>query len=259
MRREVQARILDPFLARTDFWWMGFGRRGRLNNWSPWCSSTCLSAILLLEEDRGRRAQGVMKVMGILDRFLAGYFPDGGCDEGPSYWTVAGGSLFDCLELLHKRVSGQDRRLRGAAGQRDRPLYLPGPYQRRLLPQLCRLPGEGAPPGGPGLPLWPAYRGREDGRPGLMGLPSGSKPGIGGRRPAARLAECVLLPGDRGSGEAAPCPRRVAGWDPGDGGKRAGGDPTAGCTWQRRAATTTRATTTMMWDSSWSTRTGSRC
>ena len=33
------------------------------------------------------------------------YPDDGGCDEGPSYWERASGSLFDCLELLYD-VSG---------------------------------------------------------------------------------------------------------------------------------------------------------
>jgi hypothetical protein len=99
LRREVKLRILDPFFARGDFWWMG-GGPGRLNNWSPWCCSTCLAAFLLLEEDAARRAAAAAKVMQILDRWLAWYHPDGGCDEGPSYWTVAGGALFDCLELL---------------------------------------------------------------------------------------------------------------------------------------------------------------
>jgi hypothetical protein len=107
MRREVKARILDPFLARDDLWWMGIGRRGRLNNWSPWCSSNCLTASLLVETDAERRAQAVEKAAGIVDRWLAGYFPDGGCDEGPSYWTVAGGSLFDCLELLYSASDGK--------------------------------------------------------------------------------------------------------------------------------------------------------
>jgi hypothetical protein len=107
LRQEVTARILDPFLARDDFWWMGGGDRWRLNNWSPWCGSTCLAAFLLIEQSPERRMTAVAKVMGILDRWLAGYHEDGGRDEGPSYWTVAGGALFDCLELLYSATNGQ--------------------------------------------------------------------------------------------------------------------------------------------------------
>ena len=107
LRREVKARILDPFLEHDDFWWMGRGDRWRLNNWSPWCVSTCLSASLLLEESADRRAAAVLKAMAIADRWLAGYHDDGGCDEGPSYWTVAGGALLDCLELLRWATGGK--------------------------------------------------------------------------------------------------------------------------------------------------------
>ncbi len=106
LRAEVKARILDPFLSHDDFWWMGSSERRRLNNWSPWCVSNCLAASLLLEADQGRRARAVRKAIVILDRFLAGYHADGGCDEGPGYWTVAGGALLDCLELLHGASGG---------------------------------------------------------------------------------------------------------------------------------------------------------
>ena len=107
IEREVKARILDPFLGHDDFWWMGLNRGTHwLNNWSPWCSSTCLTAFLVLEEDETRRAAAVMKAMGIVDRWLATYHPDGGCDEGPSYWTVAGGALCDCLQLLSSATHG---------------------------------------------------------------------------------------------------------------------------------------------------------
>jgi len=106
LRHELRQRILDPFLTRTDYWWMGMHSDRPMNNWSPWCTSNCLSAILLHEEDAGRRAQGVAKALWILDRFLAGYHPDGGCDEGPGYWSQAGASLFDALELLYGASNG---------------------------------------------------------------------------------------------------------------------------------------------------------
>jgi hypothetical protein len=106
LRVAVEARLLEPFLNRDDFGWMGAGR-WRLNNWSPWCTSTCLAALLLLEQDDARRGAAVAKALQVLDRWLSWYHPDGGCDEGPSYWTVAGGALFDCLELLARASGGK--------------------------------------------------------------------------------------------------------------------------------------------------------
>jgi hypothetical protein len=108
IRHEIRLRILEPYLIYDDFWWMGLAQHDRpVNNWNPWCNSNCLTAFLLLEEDTERRIQAVAKCLKSLDRFLDGYHADGGCDEGTSYWGVAGGSLFDCLELLYMASQGQ--------------------------------------------------------------------------------------------------------------------------------------------------------
>ena len=101
---EVQRRILGPNLDRNDFWWMGFNRQ--VNNWNPWICSNWLTAALLLEKEPQRRIAAVDKIMRCLDNFLNGYTDDGGCDEGPTYWGRAGGSLFDCLELLESATGG---------------------------------------------------------------------------------------------------------------------------------------------------------
>jgi hypothetical protein len=103
---EVQWRILKPYVQDDGFLWMGFVRRP-VNNWNPWCNSNCLSALLLLEPDPDIRTRGVAKGLRSLDCFLADYQADGGCDEGPSYWGMAGGSLFDCLELLRLATAGR--------------------------------------------------------------------------------------------------------------------------------------------------------
>ena len=41
-----------------------------------------------------------------MDSYLNSLGEDGGCDEGPSYWFAAGGSVYDCLELLHMASNG---------------------------------------------------------------------------------------------------------------------------------------------------------
>ena len=78
-----------------------------MNNWTPWICSNWITATLLIETDERRRAETVQKAMRSIDRFLDGYHEDGGCDEGPSYWGHAGGSLFECLELLHSASAGR--------------------------------------------------------------------------------------------------------------------------------------------------------
>ena len=106
--REVDQRILTPYLARDDFSWMGFSAPDRRpNNWNPWVNSNVLAAALLLETDETRRLEIVHKVLRSLDNFLVPYPADGSCDEGPSYWGRAGASLFDNLELLHNATDGR--------------------------------------------------------------------------------------------------------------------------------------------------------
>jgi hypothetical protein len=103
---EVDRRINAVNLDRNDLWWMGLTEK-RVNNWTPWICSNWLATVLVLEQDPERRAGSVYKIMQCLDRFLDEYTDDGGCDEGPSYWGRAGGSLFDCLELMHSATRGK--------------------------------------------------------------------------------------------------------------------------------------------------------
>ena len=106
IEREIIHRILTPCLQRDDFWWLGFKGR-HVNNWNPWINSNWLSCALLIEPDNRRRIQAVAKILRSLAVFTDSYPDDGGCDEGPSYWTRAGASLFDNLDLLHRATRGR--------------------------------------------------------------------------------------------------------------------------------------------------------
>lgn len=107
IKLEIDRRVLTPCLERDDFWWMGWHRDNRpVNNWNPWCCSTWLACVLLLETDPDRRVRAVHKIMRILDIFIDHQPADGGCDEGPAYWARAAGSLFECLDLLHTATNG---------------------------------------------------------------------------------------------------------------------------------------------------------
>jgi hypothetical protein len=113
MIAETNRRILTPYLEHTDWGWMGFNWRNRsgymrpVNNWNPWINSNIISCALLLEKDPQRRIRILHKTMNSIDNFTQPYPPDGGCDEGPSYWGRAAASLYDCLELLYQASNGK--------------------------------------------------------------------------------------------------------------------------------------------------------
>ena len=102
LRKELQERELDPYMACTHFWWMGFEitSANTMNNWNPWCNFNALTSFLLLENDKDVLAKAVYKTMQSVDLFLNHVKADGGCDEGPSYWGHAAGKLYDYLQML---------------------------------------------------------------------------------------------------------------------------------------------------------------
>ncbi|MBQ8401166.1 MAG: heparinase II/III family protein [Clostridia bacterium] len=103
----LEKRIFHPFTTYQDsMWWKG-AKGNTLNNWTPWIVSNVLTAMMLCEKDTARRTAMTAESMTILDRFIGFYKNDGGCDEGPGYWTVAGASYFDCLEILWDLSGGK--------------------------------------------------------------------------------------------------------------------------------------------------------
>ena len=98
---EIEKRIIKPYLERDDFWWMGFDKdaHSRVNNWNPWINSNVIVAFLIFA-DRETKIKGIEKAVRSTDIFLGSYAEDGGCDEGPGYFGVAGASLLDFVEEL---------------------------------------------------------------------------------------------------------------------------------------------------------------
>ncbi len=106
IEREIQERLLEPYRTISDWRWLG-SEASPANNWNPWIHSNLLAVTLLMESDTEQRTQTVSRILAGLDRFLAGYHSDGGCDEGPGYWDNAAGSLFDSLDLLYRASEGK--------------------------------------------------------------------------------------------------------------------------------------------------------
>ncbi|MCQ2428783.1 MAG: heparinase II/III family protein [Clostridia bacterium] len=104
---ELQRRIIRPVIDRANhgkMFWLGIGRA--VNNWCPWIISNLLTVTALVETDLSVREDMVTICLAGLDTFTSMYKPDGGCDEGPSYWGVAGGALFSALEVLYDLTGG---------------------------------------------------------------------------------------------------------------------------------------------------------
>lgn len=103
---ELSKRILDPYLQRDDFWWMGF-KGNSVNNWNAWINTNVLQIAVLSENNPGILNQLVKKICNSADYFINQYPADGGCDEGPSYWNIAGGKLIRLLQLAESISDGQ--------------------------------------------------------------------------------------------------------------------------------------------------------
>lgn len=106
IKRELKRRIIDPFLTRYDYWWMGYSDRRDMNNWNPWCVVNCLTSILLCEDDDDLRKRAIVRAMDMLDYYLQGIDEDGGIDEGATYWGRSCGMLLEGLALVDYATDG---------------------------------------------------------------------------------------------------------------------------------------------------------
>ena len=98
---EIDRRILRPYRTREMRWMTNF-----INNWTPWIVSNVLSVAAIFVKEWHELSFIISVSMGYLDRFVETYGEDGGCDEGPNYWTAAVATLFDAICILHDITGG---------------------------------------------------------------------------------------------------------------------------------------------------------
>jgi len=102
---ETNRRVFEPMLTQSgSYGWMS--KTKPVNNWNPWIMSNWIMSTLLLEKDNTKRSLMIHRSMVGLDSYLNSLGDEGGCDEGPSYWFAAGGSTYDCLEMLAGATKG---------------------------------------------------------------------------------------------------------------------------------------------------------
>lgn len=106
IRYEIDRRIFTP-MTTAQYGWMGGGNpNAKTNNWAPWIASNYITASLLMQKDQAKKIQALNIAIKIINHYMNGLGDDGGCDEGPSYWTAAGACVFDALNILYDATGG---------------------------------------------------------------------------------------------------------------------------------------------------------
>lgn len=104
IRAELAERIFIP-IVKNNYWWTGIDTDIIPNNWNPWIIANILTSVCFASPENSTEV--IERCLECLDNFVKGYAPDGGCDEGPAYWTVAGACLFDCIDIIHDITDGE--------------------------------------------------------------------------------------------------------------------------------------------------------
>ncbi|GAA4731355.1 heparinase II/III family protein [Isoptericola chiayiensis] len=140
LRLETRRRVLDPFVARRDWHWLGLD--GDVHNWNPWIHSQVLvSALRMLDgpDQAALRADVVDLVIEGLDRFVAALPADGAIDEGYSYWWNGAGRALEAVELLAHATGG---RLDALGRHDDGAPLVPALHATVAFPHRMHLGGE---------------------------------------------------------------------------------------------------------------------
>lgn len=104
IRHEARLRVIDPFLRRRDWHWLGLD--GHVHNWNPWIHGNVLVAALVLCDDTPERERIVALAAQGLDRYVAALPDDGAIDEGYAYWWNGACRALEALDLLAYATDG---------------------------------------------------------------------------------------------------------------------------------------------------------
>ncbi|WP_292676576.1 MULTISPECIES: heparinase II/III family protein [unclassified Microbacterium] len=101
IRDEARRRVIDPFVTRRDWHWIGLD--GDVHNWNPWIHGNVLVAALRLldaPDESALRAEVVRLSVEGLDRYVAALPADGAIDEGYEYWWNGACRALEALDVL---------------------------------------------------------------------------------------------------------------------------------------------------------------
>ena len=101
---EIEKRVIRPFTSIHHSWSGMYG--DKCNNWVTHIVECVLFTAAVVEKRQRVREAIVSRSMTYLDNYTTWMPDDGGCDEGPGYWSGAGASYFSALEVLYDMTGG---------------------------------------------------------------------------------------------------------------------------------------------------------
>jgi hypothetical protein len=102
VQRELERRILKPFMGEHMFWW----ETARMN-WASVCAGSIGCTAIYMVKNIERLTLILQRVIGILDSYLEGFGDDGATPEGLGYWRYGFSFYVFFAELLKERTNGE--------------------------------------------------------------------------------------------------------------------------------------------------------
>ena len=98
-------RVIELFATRPErrIWMNGEW----VNNWCPWILSNILTATALTPTSVETRTKVIEGAILGLEKFIGQYGEDGACDEGPVYWRVASGAVYNAILVIRDMTGGR--------------------------------------------------------------------------------------------------------------------------------------------------------
>ena len=110
--KALERNILEPYINEWNYThgheWLGFNRsKGKtVGNWNTFCNTHSILCYLLCEQNQERLDAALKLCTWSIDQYLEALGLDGACDEGPSYWNMAGGKVYDFARMMYDASNG---------------------------------------------------------------------------------------------------------------------------------------------------------
>ncbi len=101
-RKEIKRRIIDSYLAKKNqFFWETAD-----SNWAAVCAGS-VGIAMLYEASEAEIKEALPRILDTMKCYLGGFYNDGCCMEGGSYWSYGFGFFTYFADMLYKYTNGE--------------------------------------------------------------------------------------------------------------------------------------------------------